>query len=97
MRNYKAHFATSLRSDVGKFIPMIWKDCTGEAGPRFAHAQIKGSYPPPHLLVTCAPELTGGNFPAEHSGRQAPEPQVGLKQCMISGLPRHVLAYTWFL
>jgi hypothetical protein len=72
---------------------MILKDCTGEACPQFAHTQIKGGCSP--LLLP--PELTGGNFPAEHSGRQAAEPQMGLKQFMVSGLPRHVLAYTWFL
>lgn len=57
---------------------------------------IKGSYSL-SVRTTCTPELSGGNFPAQHSGVQAPEPQMGLKQFMISGLPRHVLAYTWFL
>lgn len=85
-----------LRSDGVKYMPMILKGCTSEAGAPSAHSHKKEQLFP--LGADCiATVLTGGNFIAENSGVQAPEPQMGLKQFMISGLPRHVLAYTWFL
>lgn len=86
-----------LRCEGGKFTLMILRGCTSQAGTRSAPTPtVKGSCPL-SVLTACAPVLTGGHFTAEHSGLQAREPHMGSKQFMISGLPRHVLAYTWFL
>lgn len=85
-----------LSSDGVKYRPMTLKGCTSEVGAPSAHSHKYGQLFPLCADYT-ATVLTGGNFIAENSGVQAPEPQMGLKQFMISGLPRHVLAYTWFL
>lgn len=69
-------------------------DLNGEAGLWFAYTHIRDGY----SLHTCS-SLLHELEAISLQNIQACKPRAtnGLKQFMISGLLRHVLAYTWFL